>query len=292
MNAPSAVPSASNAPTRFADIKGRTIAYREIGTGPALILCVRFRGILDSWDPAFLDSLACHFHVITFDYSGLGQSTGSPSYRPERLASDAIDLADALGLRQFIIGGWSLGGIAAQVVAAQIPDRISHVALIGTSPPGRLDPPSEPIFLQTALKPINDLADETILFFEPASASSREAAANSHQRIAARSESRSPAIPPETYLRLLQERAGEDIFADTNGYNTFLANCGIPILVITGDHEIVFPAPNWFALSRVWKSLHLLVLPQMGHGPQHEVPEMAADIIATFVRNRAKQPMA
>ena len=289
MNAPTAPDSAATTPTRFIEAKGRTLAYREIGSGPPLILCVRFRGILDSWDPAFLDALAQSFRVITFDYSGLGQSTGSASYRPERLAADAIDLADALGIAEFVIGGWSLGGLAAQVVTVQVPDRVTHLVLIGTCPPGPLDPPSEPIFLQTALKPINDLADETILFFEPESAASRAAAALSHDRINARSSDRSPPIPPETYLALLQDRAGQDIFADTAGYADFLATCGIPILVITGDHEIVFPAPNWFRLNRVWKSLHLLVLPQMGHGPQHEGPDMAADLIASFVKNRAKR---
>ncbi|MTH78377.1 alpha/beta fold hydrolase [Paracoccus aestuariivivens] len=292
MDAPAALESARTTATRFVQSKGRTLAYREIGAGPPLILCVRFRGILDSWDPAFLDALTQDFRVITFDYTGLGQSTGTASYRPERLADDVIDLADALGIDTFALGGWSLGGLAAQVATTRIPRRVSHLVLIGTSPPGPLDPPSEPIFLQTALKPENDLSDETILFFEPESPASREAAARSHERIASRSGDRSPPIPPETYLRLLQERAGEEIFADTGGYADFLAGCGIPILVISGDHEIVFPAPNWFAQSRRWKSLHLVVLPQMGHGPQHEVPELAADLIASFVRNRAKPALA
>ncbi|WP_134681858.1 alpha/beta fold hydrolase [Paracoccus ravus] len=288
MNTPAKINSARTVPTRFVESRGRKLAYREIGSGPPLLLCLRFRGILDSWDPDFLDALARDFRVITFDYSGLGQSTGNPSYQAEALAADAIDLADSLGLGTFVIGGWSLGGIGAQVLAAQHPERVSHVVLIGTSPPGPLDPPSEPIFLERALKPENDLTDETILFFEPDAPESRAAAARSHDRIAARAGDKSPPIPPETYLRLLQERAGEEIFPDRAGYGEFLARCGIPILVITGDHEIVFPAPNWFALSRRWKSLHLLVLPQMGHGPQHEVPEMAAEIIASFVRNRVK----
>lgn len=281
--------SARTVATCFATSNGRTLAYRDIGAGTPLILCVRFRGVLDSWDPAFLDSLAQNFRVITFDYSGLGQSTGSPSYRPEALARDAIDLADALGIETFVIGGWSLGGLAAQVVANVAPDRVSQIVLIGTSPPGKVEHGAEPVFFERALKPINDLDDETVLFFEPESKASRTAAAASHARIAYRTGDRSPAIPTETYMSLLEDRADDDIFPDLAGYRDFLATAGIPILVITGDHEIVFPAPNWFALNRVWKSLHLMVLPQMGHGPQHEVPEMAADLIASFVRNRTRQ---
>ncbi|MFY0578253.1 alpha/beta hydrolase [Cystobacter fuscus] len=134
MSTPVPVHTAVNTPTRFAEVKGRRLAYRDIGQGVPILLCVRFRGILDSWDPAFLDALAVHHRVITFDYSGLGQSTGEPSYVRKKMAQDAIDLADALGLERFVIGGWSLGGIAAQVVARLLPERILKNVLIGTTP--------------------------------------------------------------------------------------------------------------------------------------------------------------
>lgn len=278
--------SAINVSTRFVSTNGRTLAYRELGSGTALILCLRFRGVLDSWDPAFLDNLAKSFRVITFDYSGLGQSTGDASYQAEALARDAMDLADALAIQRFVIGGWSLGGLAAQVVATTIPERISHVVLIGTSPPGKVAYGSEPIFLEHALRPDYDLEDEIVLFFEPTSDASRKAAAASHARIASRVADRSPAIRPETYMRLLTERKEEEIFPDRGGYREFLATAGIPILVVSGDHEIVFPVENWFELNQVWKSLHLLVLPQMGHGPQHEAPDLVGDLIASFVATR------
>ncbi|MBO9623356.1 MAG: alpha/beta hydrolase [Sphingomonas sp.] len=284
--------TASNVRTRFVETNGRTLAYRELGEGAPLILCLRFRGVLDSWDPAFLDALARSFRVITFDYSGMGQSTGKPSYQGEIMARDVIELADALGIDSFAIGGWSLGGIAAQVVTATVPERITHAVLIGTTPPGPVEHGSEPVFLERALKPFNDLDDETVLFFEPESASSREAAAASNARISARTTDHSTPIPPDIFLTLLKERQESDIFPDRGGYRDFLATCGIPILVIAGDHEIVFPTPNWFALNRVWKSLHLLVLPQMGHGPQHQAPELVADLIASFLRNRSRSDVA
>lgn len=280
--------NATNAPTMFAGARGRQLAYREIGSGPPLILCLRFRGVLDSWDPAFLDALASSFRVVTFDYSGLGESGGPASYQAEDMARDIIDLADALDMDRFAVGGWSIGGMAAQVATVMVPERITHAVLIGTTPPGPVEFPSEAIFLEHALKPHYDLDDDIVLFFEPDSAESRVAAAASHDRIEGRGHDRSPPIAPETYLRLLQERQSEDLFPDHGGYRSFLARTDIPILVISGDHEIVFPAANWFACSRKWQSLHLVVLPRMGHGPQHEAPELVADIIASFVRTRSR----
>jgi pimeloyl-ACP methyl ester carboxylesterase len=285
MSTSATVHTAVNAPTRFAEVKGRRIAYRDIGQGAPILLCLRFRGILDSWDPAFLDALAAHHRVITFDYSGLGQSTGEPSYVRKKMAQDAIDLADALGLERFIIGGWSLGGIAAQVVTRLHPQRILKTILIGTTPPGKVRFGSKPIFLERALKPVNDLDDETVLFFHPESLKSRAAALASHNRIAARTSDLSPAIPMPTVLKMLAETRAEDIFVDDDGYRDFLKTTHIPVLVISGDQEIVFPVENWFDLTPQTKSVHLMVFPQMGHGPQHEAPQLCADLITSFIRN-------
>ena len=114
--------SAVTAPNQHVEVHGRRLAYRSIGTGTPVVLCTRFRGNMDVWDPLFLDSLAAAgCRVITFDYSGLGLSTGERSYDPVALARDAHDLIEALDLRDVAIGGWSLGGLAAQVVLHDVP---------------------------------------------------------------------------------------------------------------------------------------------------------------------------
>src|SRR5262245_32476785 len=108
MNSLSSSPSAISAPNQFVEVSGRTLAYRSVGSGYPIVLCQRFRGNMDSWDPAFLDGLAARgFQVITFDYSGIGLSTGERTYSPPSLAKDAIDLIGALGLQRLVIGGWS-----------------------------------------------------------------------------------------------------------------------------------------------------------------------------------------
>jgi len=279
-------PTAATVTTQFVETGGRKLAYRVIGDGPPLVLALRFRGVMDSWDPAFLDALSADFTVITFDYSGLGQSTGTPSYIRARMAEDIYDLADALGLESFVLGGWSIGGIAAQVFTATYPERVSRLVLIGTVPPGPQPHPMEPVFLRTALKPDYDLEDETLLFFEPESATSREAARASNERIAARTADRSPVIAPEVFIPILQESNDPTAaFPDRGGYAAFFETTRIPILVISGDHEIVFPVENWHALNRKWPTLHLFVLPQTGHGPQHQYPDVTADLIASFARS-------
>ena len=71
---------------------GRRLAYRTIGSGKPIVLCTRFRGNMDLWDPAFLDALTANsFRVITFDYSGLGFSSGEKTYDPVSLTRDALN---------------------------------------------------------------------------------------------------------------------------------------------------------------------------------------------------------
>lgn len=276
--------SAVDADTRLVEVGGRKLAYRVVGTGRPLVLCNRFRGILDSWDPAFIDALARHFTVVTFDFSGFGRSTGTPSYAPSSLANDARDLIGALELGKVVVGGWSIGGTGVQVLITEHPEVATHAVLIATAPPGEIVMSPERLFYERALKPVNDLDDETVLFFEPASASSRAAAVRSHERIARRVRDLSPAIPPEVFLRLLEGKSREVIFEDVLGTREKLKKVTIPLMNLAGDHDIVMPVENWYARMKELPNMQTFVFSHAGHGPQHELPEASAEYIATFVR--------
>lgn len=282
---------ALDAPNRTVEVDGRRLAYRTFGRGPHLVLCIRLRGTMDMWDPLFLDLLAAHFTVTIFDYSGLGFSTGTASYGKTDMAKDVNDLVDALGLGKVIIGGWSLGGFAAMVFAALHPEKVSHVLAIATMPPGLMVKPSEQLFFATATKPDYTTEDEYILFFEPNSARSRALGDASIARIAARGTvqgaARDFATPAAVFLKALQESSDPTSpFPDPTGaYSNFFRTTTIPVLALCGDHDLVFPVENWYALNDQWPSLFVASWPECGHGPQHQYPALSADLIASFVRN-------
>lgn len=287
MNAVTPLVTAVNAPTQYVEVEGRKLAYRSIGAGAPLILCVRFRGTMDVWDPAFLDApVAEGFRVITFDYSGLGNSTGEKTLNPFALAKDAADLAGALGLEEVVLGGWSLGGLAAQAAMALFPTLMSHVVLIGSGPPGSYIKPPEQLFYDTARKD-NDFEDEVILFFEPASEKSRAAAKVSHDRIAARTVDLSPPVPRDWAAELLGDKPKTAPFP-AEPILELLKTTDIPVLHLGGDHDISFPIENWYALTPQLPTLQLVTFPRAGHGPQHEHPEASAAHIAAFVRTTSR----
>jgi pimeloyl-ACP methyl ester carboxylesterase len=276
--------SALIAPTRFADVAGRTLAYRSIGTGQPIVLCNRFRGVLDSWDPAFLDALAARgFRVVTFDYSGLGQSTGERTYHPASLARDAKDLIDALALTDAVIAGWSIGGIAAQVFLALFGDKVTHVVLLATTPPGTLVKTGEQLFYDLAGQPGMSVEQFTTLFFEPADEGSQTAARRSYDRLAARTTGRSPEVPAEWAIAQIGTIPKNPVFPSPDVLRA-LHRTTVPVLHIGADHDIIFPVENWYALNAQLPTLTLITYPRAGHAPHHQYPAAAAAQIAGFIR--------
>lgn len=275
-------PGAALASTAYATIAGKKIAYRSIGNGAPIIFCNRFRGTLDSWDPAFIDELANEYLVIIFDYSGIGLSSGELPTVIAEVAEDVKDLADFLQLEKFIIGGWSYGGTIAQTFSVLYPQRITHTILIGTTPPGQNPNPPEAMFLETSAKPVNDLADEIILFFEPASAVSREAAKLSHDRIAGRVKDNDVPVPEEKFMRY--HMGVGDYIHDSFNTREKLGQLSTPILCLSGDHDCVCPIENWYPLTRKMPNLQIIMLPDAGHGPQHQYVKLSSKYISDFIQ--------
>jgi pimeloyl-ACP methyl ester carboxylesterase len=283
MTPPTRASSAVSAPNQFAEIGGRRLAYRTIGSGYPIVLCQRFRGNMDSWDPAFLDGLASRgFQVVIFDYSGIGLSTGERTYSPPSLARDAIELIAALGLEKVVIGGWSVGGIAAQIVFAMAGPKVSHVVLLATTPPGDLAKLGEQLFFDLAAKPKNDLSDNTALFFEPASAVSRDAAKRAADRLDERKHDLSVEVPGDWAATAIGAGPRSPVFPAPAVLEA-MKETATPILHIGGDHDIVFPVENWYALNRQLPTLRLLTFPAAGHGPQMQYVRESVDCIASFI---------
>jgi pimeloyl-ACP methyl ester carboxylesterase len=273
---------ANESKTQFAEVGDHKIAYRSIGNGEPIILCSRFRANLDDWDPAFLDALAKNYQVITFNYKGLASSTGTTHVDVFGFAKDAVDLADALKIKKFIVGGWSLGGWVAQIVTTEFSERISHCILIGTKPPGKVDYPIEEIFMNTAYIPDYTIEHETILFFDPKSKISCEAAIESHDRMAQRKE-KDPKVKPELWE--CYGKCHDDYENDPYNARQKIMSTTIPILVISAHHEICFPPENWFELNQKLPTAQLITIPQTGHGPHHQYPELVANYIDNFIQN-------
>lgn len=269
--------------TSFADLGDRKIAYRSYGKGKAVIFINRFRGTLDTWDPLFIKMMAKKFNVITFDYSGIGSSTGNMPSEITLVAQDVKDLANALKLDTIVVLGWSYGGLVAQAATLLYPNLVTHSILVGTNPPGKNEIPFEQVFLDAALKPVNDFDDEVVLFFEPKSAFSLAAAKASHDRIHKQIDVSK--IPSTMEVFQIYFNGGEGFREDILNFRHQLKKTKTPILIICGDHDVSFAVENWYAVFNQMGNAQIIVYSGTGHAPHHQYPELTSKSIINFVKH-------
>ena len=117
---------------------GVDYAYRDTGPGDGvpLVLLQHFRGNLDNWDPALIDALAADRRVVTFDYAGVGGSSGKTAHTAEQMAHESIAFIEALNLGQVDLLGFSIGSFVAQQIALTRPAIVRRVVLASAAPQG------------------------------------------------------------------------------------------------------------------------------------------------------------
>mgnify|MGYP005725545005 CR=1 FL=1 len=143
---------------RIAQANGIEIAYQTFGdeADPPMLLIMGLGTQMVGWDEEFCGLLASHgFYVIRFDNRDVGHSTklrdaGRPSvaktilasvfwakvkapYLLSDMAKDAAGLIEALGNGAAHIVGVSMGGMIAQQVAIDFPERVRTLTSIMSS---------------------------------------------------------------------------------------------------------------------------------------------------------------
>ena len=120
----------------FANVQNARLFYRLEGNPglPVLVLSHSIGTDHSMWEPQIADLLP-HFQVLRYDTRGHGASgVTSGEYSIELLGRDALGLADVLEISTFAFCGLSLGGAIGQWIAANAPDRVTHLVLANTSP--------------------------------------------------------------------------------------------------------------------------------------------------------------
>lgn len=140
-----------------ARVNGIELAYETFGEGEPLILIMGIGLQMVMWDEQFCRDLAARgFKVIRFDNRDVGQSTKldhlgyqkptdvllqrllgkpvRPEYTLEDMARDTVGLIEHLGYSSAHVVGLSLGGMVAQCLALDHPEKVRSLTLIMTNP--------------------------------------------------------------------------------------------------------------------------------------------------------------
>lgn len=118
---------------QFIEIDGQRLHYVDTGgTGPAIVMIHGLGGTLWNYTYALVEKLSGEFRVIAVDRPGSGYSARAAG-APANLGAQANTLAKfmrALGLKQPLLVGHSLGGALSLAIALDHPDCAGALALI------------------------------------------------------------------------------------------------------------------------------------------------------------------
>jgi pimeloyl-ACP methyl ester carboxylesterase len=116
----------------LARLNGINISYQVEGQGEPLVMIMGFTAGRIGWMPQ-IRFFKKYYRVITFDNRGAGKSDKPPGpYSTRMMADDTVKLMDLLGIEKAHIMGLSMGGMIAQELAINHPQRVIKLVLACT----------------------------------------------------------------------------------------------------------------------------------------------------------------
>ncbi|MBN2605225.1 MAG: alpha/beta hydrolase [Bacilli bacterium] len=278
-----------------------TYYYVEAGSGPTILLVHGNMSGGLHYLP-LIERLKDQYHVIAPDMRGFGDSTYNNRIDTlDDLADDLILFLDALHIQDIFIAGWSTGGAIALKMAAKYQDRIQKIVLIDSA-----SYRGYPIFKKDAsFMPIIGEFYESReeLALDPLQVVPAQMAMENKDYATMKSiwdqaiYTVSKPTDKDDYLYLtetLKQRNLVDLdyalttfnmSSYTNGKtpgDNSIVNVIQPVLSFWGEKDIVVPRYMIDETEKALKNCEIVVLPNAGHSPLVDCPDLLATYIINF----------
>jgi pimeloyl-ACP methyl ester carboxylesterase len=237
-------------------IAGIEVFVREGARGGRPVLLLNGIGANSDMWGALEERLSQSLHTITVDAPGCGRSSTPPLPLPvSEIAALTRDLLDELGQPRVDVLGYSFGGLVAQELARQAPDRVGRMALAATacgwgSRPGTL---ASLALISTPLR------YHSRFVYEHTNGLLSPADSDLVKRVPTLSEARLRHPPP--LLGYCYQLAAGMFWSSL----PWLHAVEVPTLVLAGALDHLVPAANGVQLARLLPNARLHLLPDEGH---------------------------
>jgi 3-oxoadipate enol-lactonase len=218
------------------------------------------------------------FRVITFDNRGVGRSERPPGpYTAAEMADDAVAVLDAAGVEAAHVYGISLGGMIAQELALQYPQRVRALVLGATTAGGAAHVPADEE-VNTVVRLRAQMTAEYAVWASVPLNYSRRTRRDAGDRIAEdiAQRLRFP-VEPEYYAAQL---------AAAHAHDAPVSEIRAPTLVVHGEEDVLIPPANGERLAAAIPGAELQLWPETAHLYFTDEPE-ADRRVAAFLSARS-----
>ena len=285
---------------RFVDVGGTELWCETRGRpfDPPIVLVMGAQASAMRWPEPVLDGLVARgLYVVRFDQRDTGRSSSfdfeTSPYTLSDLAADVAGLMDALGTSSAHVLGVSMGGMVAQTLAIEHPQRLRSLTIVNSTPsgvdapngigrnaPDALPPPAHRVLEATMaqLRPPKTRADAI-------------AAVVSTYRVLAGSrfpfdEETQRAIATTEYDRA-RDFAKRDnharVLGKTGDRRSALAKLRVPTLVLHGQEDPMLPLAHGMATADAIPDARLVVYEGVGHEMPAPLRDEMLDAVAEHV---------
>jgi pimeloyl-ACP methyl ester carboxylesterase len=234
---------------------------------------------MDDWDPKVTNGFAAEHDVILFDYPGIGRSSGETPSTVAALTKHCVTFCRAMGLTQFDVVGFSLGGMIAQQLGAEYPDLLRRIILLGTGPRGG----EGMVFDDLSVDEPNDTQALVMKAFFTQSEASQASGRAYMERLKSRSTDRDTPVSKQSALAELAAIREWGVIP-ASGRFAMLSKIRHPTLIVHGNKDVVVMPINAFLLVEHLPNAQMIMYPEASHGAQSQHAEVFLQHVKLFLQ--------
>ena len=260
----------------IAKVGNLSLYYEIFGDGAPLVMIRGVGSNVDHWYEQ-VETFSKKYRLLVFDNRGIARSSepGGP-FSTRDMATDTITLMEAVGIKKAHVLGYSMGGMIAQEIALNYPEKVDGLILVATDCG---------ISLRVKAKPeVTRLFSDMVYLATPEAKSASydclfaKQTINAHPEVIARYEEVSMRFPAPQQILLKQW----DAVTQHDACNR-LQDIASPTLTITGSEDELIPPQNARVMAEQIPNAELTVINGGGHLFLIEQPEQFNNAVMGFL---------
>lgn len=238
----------------FTTSENRTISYTDIGEGKSIVLIHAFPTDQQLWLPQQKE-LKKHFRVITLDLWGFGSSSAVDGHAitMTQYADEVKQLLEHLNIEQAIVGGESMGGYIALAFLQKYPGSLNGLILSDT----QAIPDTDEAKLKREAAARDILEHGTSSFINGFMTKALSSDASDETRYALKN-----ILEMQSATALASALRG---MAMRDNLSEVLAETKLPVLILTGDQDVLISPQQSQAMHVLAKNSKLVIISHAGH---------------------------